>query len=97
MAFRQVLVQRQLNPLVTLWVLLVDWHALSGFELSLSHRLLALLVVLVCSAHCMLDADLAQLFWSQAAFVQVLLEYIHQMVKAQVMGMHVVGGTEHFG
>ena len=65
-AFRQVLIQRQLNPLVTLWVLLVDWHALGGLELSLSHGLLFLLVVLVCPAHCMLNADLVQLIRTDA-------------------------------
>ena len=51
---------------VKLGLLLVLAFALGGLELSLSHGLLFLLVVLVCPAHCMLNADLVQLIRTDA-------------------------------
>ena len=87
LAFIDVLWLGQLNPLEPIAIVLVDRHALCGLERRLSHGLLALLVVLVGAAHCLLHADLAQLLRTDAAFCKVLLENVHDVVKAKLIGV----------
>ena len=95
---RQIFWLGQLNPLVALvTIVLVDRHTLGNLGLRLAHLLSHLLVVLVGAAYCLLHADLAQLFRTDAAFSYVLLEDINDVIKTKVSCVKIGASHMQFG
>ena len=72
-------------PEALLRVCLICGHALECLDTRLCHFLGHIQVILISATHGIFHAQASEAVWAQAACRQVLLKYIHNMVKAKVL------------